>query len=195
MEADGVAVFPADTVYGLACNASSPSAIRRMYELKGRDLNVPSAVMFFRLDAALEAVKGIGKKLESALRRLLPGPVTVIVPNPSGLFPLATGQSGLGIRVPRLEGALQPLEAVGRPVLQTSANSSGEREPRQVPDIPGSIRLGVDLLLDVGPLAGVPSTVVDLGTYESNGNWRLLREAAVPRDRIDDALSSVWSAS
>jgi len=188
-------VFPADTVYGLACNASSPSAIRRMYELKGRDLNVPSAVMFFRLDAALEAVKGIGKKLESALRRLLPGPVTVIVPNPSGLFPLATGPSGLGIRVPRLEGALQPLEAVGRPVLQTSANSSGEREPRQVPDIPGSIRLGADLLLDVGPLAGAPSTVVDLGTYESNGNWRLLREAAVPRDRIDDALSSVWSAS
>jgi L-threonylcarbamoyladenylate synthase len=162
-----------------------------MYELKGRDPNAPSGVMFFMLETALRTLDVLGERTEQALRSLLPGPVTLVIRNPVGLFPLAAGPRGLGIRVPALDDVLAPLAAVNRPVLQTSANLSGRSEAIQLADIPGSIRLGADYMLDAGRLAGGPSTVVDLGDYESSGRWELIREGAVPRERIAEVLDSL----
>ena len=66
-------------------------------------------------------------------------------------------------------------------MLQTSANLSGGPDPRRLADVPASIREGADLVLDGGELPGVPSTVVDLGSYEEDGEWSVLREGAVTR--------------
>jgi L-threonylcarbamoyladenylate synthase len=180
----GVAVFPADTVYGLACDPDSASAIERMYALKGRSGARPSAVMFFSLEDALAALPDLGEMTVAALRRLLPGPVTAVVRNPAGRFALATGDRGLGLRVPRLEGALAPLADARVPVLQTSANETGGPDARRVNAIPEEIRSGADMVIDGGVLSGTPSTVVDLTTYEADGSWELLREAAVDRARV-----------
>jgi L-threonylcarbamoyladenylate synthase len=185
----GVAIFPADTVYGLACDPDSASAIGRMYALKGRPPDKPSAVMFFQLESALRSLPDMGALTEAALRRMLPGALTVVVPNPAGRFALATSERGLGIRVPKLERALAPLAATRLAVLQTSANLTGARDARSLSDIPTELRESVDIVLDGGPLSGKPSSVLDLTRYEQDGSWELLREAAVARERVAELLN------
>ena len=186
----GVAVFPADTVYGLACEPDSKEAVYRLYRLKGRKPDKPAAVMFFDLGLALAALPELAAATRDALARLLPGAVTVLVSNPAGRFPLAGGDdpSTLGLRVPRLEGELAPLAAVGWPVLQSSANLAGGPDPRRLDDVPEPIRAGADLVLDAGDLPGTPSTVVDLRRYAEAGEWRVVREGAVPAGAIADLL-------
>jgi L-threonylcarbamoyladenylate synthase len=187
----GVAVFPADTVYGLATEPDSREGVDRLYRLKGRPPDMPAAVMFFQLDVALAALPELGERTRAAVERLLPGALTLVLPNPARRYPLASGPAPerLGLRVPLLEGELAPLAAVGWPVLQSSANRSGEPDARRVADIDGSVRDGVDLVLDAGELPGTPSTVVDLAGYEADGNWELLREGAVPAAEVAAGLA------
>jgi L-threonylcarbamoyladenylate synthase len=185
----GVAIFPADTVYGLACNPGSTGSVERMYALKGRPPDQPSAVMFFQLDRALTALPDVGPRTENVLRELLPGAVTAVLPNPSSRYALAGG-TGVGLRVPRLEGALAPLAEARVAVLQTSANLTGEPPVRRLGDVDAGIMEGVDIVLDGGELSGTPSTVLDLTHYEQDGTWEILREGAVSRSRLSDLLSS-----
>ena len=183
--AGGVAVFPADTVYGLACAPDSERAVRRLYELKGRPPDKPAAVMFFALEPALAALPEMRPRTRRLLERLLPGGVTVLLPNPHERFPLACGPdpATLGLRVPDLPR----LRDVGVPVLQSSANPSGGAEARRLEDVPQAIRDGADLVLDGGELPGTPSTVVDLRAFEDAGEWRIVRPGAVPEERIAQA--------
>ena len=173
----GVVVFPADTVYGLACDPESEAAVRRLYELKGRAPDKPAAVMFFLPEPALES---LAPRTAAAARGLLPGAVTLLVPNPAGRFPLAGGGATLGLRVPDVP----LLRGVTRPVLQSSANEAGGPDARRLADVPERIRVGADLVIDGGELPGTPSTVIDLSRYEETGEWDVVREGAVPRDAV-----------
>jgi L-threonylcarbamoyladenylate synthase len=186
----GVALFPADTVYGLATEPDSREGIDRLYRLKGRRPDRPAAVMFFRLELALEALPELPHETRRALERLLPGGVTLLLPNRRHRFPLACepNKHALGIRVPKLTGTLAPLQEIPWPVLQSSANLSGEPDPRRVEDVDARIRAGVDLILDGGALPGTPSTVVDLTRYHDGGAFEILREGAVSVGEIGDAL-------
>ena len=192
VSAGGVAVFPSDTVYGLATAPDSEEGVARLYRLKGRSPGRPAAVMFFRLDVALDALPELGARTRAALQRLLPGGVTVLVPNPARRYPLACGADGetLGVRVPALEGALAPLAAASGPVLQSSANLSGGPDPRRLADVDDAIRAGVDLELDAGELPGTPSTVLDLTTFDADGRFRIAREGAVSAAEVTAALSA-----
>ena len=189
MGAHGVAVFPADTVYGLACQPDEAEAVRRLYRLKRRRPDKPAAVMFFDRELALTALPDVGERTGGALEALLPGPLTVLLPNPAHLFPLACGPEPdtLGLRVPALGGPLAPLAALQRPVLQSSANHAGGPDPQRVADVPAEIREGVDLVLDAGELPGTPSTVVDLRGYE-DGVWTVLREGAIGPAELAERL-------
>ncbi len=182
----GVAIFPADTVYGLATEPDSREGVERLYGLKGRVPDKPSAVMFFQLDSALAALPELGDRTRDALRRLLPGALTVVLPNPAKRYPLACGPEPdrLGLRVPALEGELAPLGAMGWPVLQSSANRSGQPDARTVEDIDAGVREGVDLVLDAGELPGTPSTVLDFSVWEMGGTFELVREGALPLDAV-----------
>jgi L-threonylcarbamoyladenylate synthase len=184
--AGGLVVFPADTVYGLACDPDNRFAVERMYLLKRRPLSKPSAVMFFAVELALAAVPTLGERTRAALRRLLPGPVSVLIPNPTGQFPLACGEdpATLGLRVPQV--AL--LAGSQRPVLQSSANRAGGPDPRRLDEIPPLFHAGADLILDGGELPGTPSTVVDLRGYEGDGSWSIVRLGAVQRETVAAAL-------
>jgi L-threonylcarbamoyladenylate synthase len=164
----GVALFPSDTVYGLACDPGNAAAIERMYALKGRDLAKPSALMVFSVDA----LPPLPPRVAAAARVLLPGPVTIVC-------------GPIGVRVPDV-----PLLAdVAVPVLQTSANAAGGPDPRTLAEVPRAIRDGADLVVDGGELPGTPSTVVDLTHYDDDGRWTILREGAVPRAAIAAALA------
>jgi L-threonylcarbamoyladenylate synthase len=188
----GVALFPADTVYGLATEPDSAEGVRRLYELKGRRPDRPAAVMFFRVELALEALPELPGPTRAAVERLLPGGLTLLLPNPANRFPLACADTPevLGLRVPSLDGALAPLAAVVWPVLQSSANRSGEPDARRIEAVDPSVRAGVDLVLDGGELPGTPSTVVDLTSYEKDGSFEVVREGAVPRNRVEAVLRS-----
>jgi L-threonylcarbamoyladenylate synthase len=177
----GVALFPADTVYGLATDATSREGVDRLYRIKGRRPDRPAAVMFFDLELALATLPELGERTRVALERLLPGPVTLVLPNPERRYPLAAGPTPdrIGLRVPSLTGALEPLAAARWPVLQSSANPSGGADARRLADVDASIRARVDMQLDGGELPGTPSTVVDLATYEETGDYSVLREGAV----------------
>jgi L-threonylcarbamoyladenylate synthase len=189
----GVAVFPADTVYGLACDPENAEAVRRLYELKGRPPAKPAAVMWFdreRALAALDAPEPLGPRTRAALDKLLPGAVTLLLPNPTHRFPLAAGpdpHAALGIRVPDLPA----LAAVARPVLQSSANVAGGPDARTLGEIPPPIRAHADLVLDAGPLPGTPSTVIDLRSYEQHARWTVVRQGAVAATEIARALDIV----
>lgn len=186
MGVEGVAVFPADTVYGLACEPESREGARRLYALKRRRPDQPAAVLFFQPSLALAALPELGPRTRDALLALLPGPVTLLLPNPAGRFPLACGPDTavLGLRVPALAPAIAALGAVRWPVLQSSANLAGKPEARRLADVDAGIRQGADLLLDAGELPGVPSTIIDLTSYEEAGVWTVVRDGALPPGAI-----------
>jgi L-threonylcarbamoyladenylate synthase len=189
----GVVVFPTDTVYGLGCDPTSEPAVKRLYELKGRPPARPAAVMFFALDSALGALGELRARERAALEALLPGPLTLLLPNRERRFPLACGSDPggsqtLGLRVPSLPARLAALATLDRPLLQSSANRSGGPEARRLRDVPASLRAGADLLLDGGELPGVASTVLDLRDYERSGEWRIVREGPVDRAELERAL-------
>jgi L-threonylcarbamoyladenylate synthase len=190
VQAGGIAVFPTDTVYGLGTHPDSVEGVHRLYWIKGRSPDRPAAVLFFDLERALAALPEIGLKTQAALSRLLPGAVTVLLPNPSTRFPLACGAEPgrLGLRVPRLDDRLAPLADVTVPVLQSSANPTGETDPRSLEDVDARIRRGADIELDAGVLPGTPSTVVDLTAYEDEGTFEVLREGALSADEVGASL-------
>ena len=167
-------LFPTDTVYGLATDPHSSEGVDRLFALKGRPQERPSAVMFFDLELALAALPELGERTRLALGRLLPGAVTVVLPNRARRFPLACGPEPerLGLRVPALEGALEPLREARGPVLQSSANPSGGPDAGSVAAVDGRIRAGVDLVLDAGELPGTSSTVALAGAVRGQRGLR-----------------------
>ena len=177
----GLAVIPTDTVYGLCCDPQNAAAVERLSRLKARPPGKPAALAFTSLQLALAALPELGERTRAALRALLPGPLTLLVPNPAGRFPLAGGEL-LGVRVIDLGLALD------RPILLTSANVAGEPDARTLAEVAAQIRNGVDLALDGGELPGTPSTVVDLGALEAGGDWRIVRQGACTRGAIECAL-------
>lgn len=187
----GVALFPADTVYGLACDPLDPTACDRLNEIKRRPPGKPAAVMFFTVEQALCALGDLSPRLRDALARLLPGPVTALVPNPTGLFPLAgpPDTDTLGVRVPALSPALEVLGGVAVPVLQSSANRSGGEEPRRLDDVDRAVRAAVDLGLDGGELPGRASTVLDLTRLDVDGSFEIVREGPLSADDVRRALA------
>jgi L-threonylcarbamoyladenylate synthase len=190
---DGTALLPTDTVYGIACDAASELGARRIYELKGRPADRPAAVMFLSLAAALAALPELATGERSAVRALLPGALTLLLPNRARRFPIACGPDPetLGLRVPALARPLAALGALDGAVLQSSANLSGQPDARRLGDVARELRDGVDMELDAGELPGVASTVIDLRDYERGGGWSVLRVGAVSREVIAEMLDGL----
>jgi len=155
-------ILPTDTVYGLCTTASSAQAVEALYRLKGRPGTQPTAILAGDLDALFEAVPEL-RASERILRALLPGPYTLVLPNPARRFPWLNGRrtDAIGVRVPELCGdAAAVVRRVGA-VVATSANLAGGPEPRTLEDVPAELRTAAAAELDGGELPGVASTVVD----------------------------------
>lgn len=183
----GVAVFPADGLYGLACDPLDPKAIARIHRIKGRDEGKPSAVLYFSPLAMREMVESLGPRTRAAASALLPGPVTLVVANSNRRYPLACRQdpSRLGLR---LIGG--PLAGAMCPLFQTSANLSGEPAPASFTEIAEAVVGAVDLAIDGGELTGLPSTVVDLTRFDETGGWAVLRQGGLAADDLAAILDA-----
>ena len=182
-------VLPTDTVYGLAADAYRWEPVRRLYRLKGRPESKPSALVVADVDLLLECVPELRGRAGTIARALLPGPYTLILPNPARRFLWLTGANpyAIGVRVPELpEAAIRVLEPVGA-VAATSANAPGGPDPRRVEDIPREILELAGAVVDAGELPGTPSTVLDFTHAEP----RVVREGAAPST---EALARVSAA-
>jgi L-threonylcarbamoyladenylate synthase len=186
--AGGVAVFPADGLYGLACDPLNPAAIARIHEIKGRDDGKPSAVLYFSPLAMRELVDGLGARTREAVGALLPGPVTLVLANPQHRYPLACREDHERLGVRLIDG---PLEGAMCPLFQTSANRSGDPAPALFADVPSEILTKVDVAIDGGPLAGLPSTVIDLSGFDDSGEWIVLREGGLARGDLATRLDGL----
>jgi L-threonylcarbamoyladenylate synthase len=191
--AGGVAVFPTDTVYGVCCDPENERAARRLYALKGRPATRPAAVMCFALEPALELLPEMDHDERVALTALLPGPVTLLLANPARRFAPAcrVDPATLGLRVPLLPEPLQALTSLSLPVMQSSANISGQPDACTLEQVPKSMRDGADLVLDGGALLGKPSTVIDLREYSAERRWHVLREGALSRSIVRETLMAL----
>jgi L-threonylcarbamoyladenylate synthase len=185
-------ILPTDTVYGLCASPYGEAPVRRAYELKGRDPSQPSAILAADVDMLFECVPELRSRVGPILRALLPGPLTLVVPNPAQRYRWLTGSNPdlIGVRVPQLPPTAVPILARVGAVMATSANLPGGRDPRTVGEIPGALIDGCEVVIDGGELPGTPSTVVDL----TGGEPRVLREGAVPAEdvlaRVSGAVSS-----
>jgi L-threonylcarbamoyladenylate synthase len=193
MAVGGVAVFPADTVYGLACDPATDDAVERLYAMKGRPLAKASAVMLFSVELAFAALPELGERERAAMEALMPGGVTFLLHNPARRFPLACGEdpTTLGLRVPALPPAASALRAVRWPILQSSANLAGEPEAQRLRDVDERLRAAADLVLDGGQLAGTASTVIDLRAFADGGAWAIVRHGMVADDVVAAALDGL----
>jgi L-threonylcarbamoyladenylate synthase len=183
----GVAVFPADGLYGLACDPLSATAIARVHEIKGRDDGKPSAVMYFSPLVMRELVGMMGERTRAVAGALLPGPVTLVIANPQRRYPLACREDRERLGV-RLIGG--PLVGAGVVLFQTSANRSGEPPASEFTALDPGVVSAADLAIDGGALAGSPSTVIDLTTFDATGDWRVLREGALSRAEVEARLAT-----
>jgi L-threonylcarbamoyladenylate synthase len=177
LRAGAAVLLPTDTVYGLAAEAARPRHAARVYEVKGRSEGQPSALVTADVDALLACLPELRGGLEAVVRALLPGPYTLVLPNPAERFRWLTGgrADAIGVRVPILPEPSRRVVAALTCVVATSANEPGGPSPASLDEVPARIRSACGAELDVGPLPGTPSTVLEL-TAEP----RVLREGAVP---------------
>jgi L-threonylcarbamoyladenylate synthase len=141
--------------------------------------------MYFSPWAMRELLADIGPRASDAAAKLLPGPVTLVIANPSYRYPLACREDPERLGVRLIEGSLA---GAMTPIFQTSANRSGDRPAVRFEDVPAEIADGVDLAIDGGELTGSPSTVIDLTELDSTGKWRVLREGGLPASRLEELL-------
>ena len=182
------AVLPTDTVYGLCASAYRADPVRALYRLKGRAEGQPSALLVAGFELMLECVPELRGRSETIARALLPGPYTLILPNPARRYPWLTGSrpDAIGLRVPVLSGPGRAvLDQVGV-VAATSANLPGGPDPASIEDVPEELRRGA-AVVDGGTLLGVPSTVLDLTESEP----RVVREGAASAAEALDRLRAL----
>ena len=186
VRAGGLVVLPTDTVYGLACSPYREAPVRALSELKDRAPAQPIALLAASVDELLECVPELRGKSALIARALLPGPYTLVFPNPARRYRWLAEET-IGVRVPELPAETARVVAAVGAVMATSANTHGGRDPRTVADVPAEIREACAAVVDGGQLRGVPSTVLDLTGDEP----RVLREGAVP---AVEALANVRRA-
>jgi len=171
LEKGGLIAYPTDTTYGIGCDIRDPRAIDRIYQLKSKDRKATLSFICSDLShlADYAVVSNTGFRM---MKRLLPGPYTFVL-RATKLPPkvLQTRQRSVGIRVPDHPIPLELVRLLGHPVVNTTANVSGQAPFTHAEDILDAFGHGLDLIIDGGPLAGELSTVIEI----DEENYTVLR--------------------
>jgi L-threonylcarbamoyladenylate synthase len=188
-----IVAFPTETVYGLGANALEESAVRRIFEAKGRPAHNPLIVHVASIEAARALTPGWSESAERLARRFWPGPLTLVLPKAAKIPDLVTaGLPTVGIRVPHHPVTHALLSAAGLPIAAPSANRSGEVSPTTAQHVARSLGDRVPLILDAGPTdIGIESTVVDV----SGGEATLLRPGAISSEQLAELVGPLKAAS
>jgi tRNA threonylcarbamoyl adenosine modification protein (Sua5/YciO/YrdC/YwlC family) len=162
LEKGGVIAYPTDTTYGIGCSILNKRGIERIYSIKQREKKKPFSFICYDLSDIARYAK-VSNFQYKVMKRLLPGAFTFVL-NATTIVPglLVTKQKTVGIRIPDNRICLAIVQALGHPIITTSANLSGE-EPIGDPSIVDQ-ELGkqLDLVVDGGILSAAVSSVVSL---------------------------------
>ena len=182
----GLVAFPTETVYGLGADASNPTAVERIFAVKGRPRAHPVIVHLAESTAIKAWAADVPSDAWTLAEAFWPGPLTLILPRADHVPDAVTGGAGtVGLRVPNQPLALELLSAFGGGIAAPSANRFGRVSPTTAPHVRADLGLDVDLILDGGPCAiGVESTIVAL----SRGRPRVLRLGGLSVEELCEAL-------
>jgi L-threonylcarbamoyladenylate synthase len=177
-------------VYGLATTALYSDAVLNLYRLKKRPVTQPTALLAPDVEMLFELVPELRGRAGLIARSLLPGPYTLVLPNPARRYSWLTGTNydAIGVRVPELPQQSAALLGRVSALAATSANLAGGSDPARLEDVPEELKEAAAVLIDGGELPGSPSTVIDFTGDEP----RVLREgAASGAEAIERALAAV----
>ncbi len=185
----GVVVYPTDTAYGFAVDATNPKAIARLYKLKGRGFDKPIHVIMPSIEWILKTVVVDTQSLK-VMNKFWPGPLTIVLPLHGHHKNLKriSGPTGLGIRFPKNQIAMQLASGLDRPITATSANLSGYDNTYSIAEVKQQFaksKQKPDFYLDGGKLKRIqPSTLVAI----AKGSVKMLREGPITEKQIRKAL-------
>ncbi len=183
LDSGGLVVAPTETRYGLLANADDSAALGRVFEIKGRRADVPTALFVTGFDMMVEFGEMTGSAIALA-KAFLPGPMTIVVKARKKWGPPRVVDGKVGLRLSSCRVIHGIMRRVPYPVTATSANLSGALEPHTVTEIKQMLAAGVELYLDAGPLTGVASTVIDC----TGPRPVILRPGAITADAISRVL-------
>jgi len=189
LRAGGLVAFPTETVYGLGADAASPTAVHRLFAVKGRPSDHPVIVHLGDAAQLDDWAVDVPDSARTLARACWPGPLTVVVRR-DGRVPDAVtgGLETVGLRVPDQPVALALLRSFGGGVAAPSANRFGRVSPTSAADVWADLGDDVDVVLDGGECAvGVESTVLDL----SGATPVLLRPGGVTREALTGCIGPV----
>ena len=182
-------IFPTETVYGLAADATNDDAIRHVFRAKGRAPKQPLPVQVVGVDSLAQAASFVSENAKYLADRYWPGPLTLVLPKSPGISNLVTGgKQTVGVRVPDHPVALALLKEVGGPIVATSANISGDKASMTAADAVSELGNDVSVVIDAGESRiGISSTVIDVSTVPP----RLLRRGTISLEEIRDSLGDI----
>ena len=177
---------PTETVYGLAADAARESAVRAVYDAKGRPEAKPLNVLVDGMDMVEAVCRDIPADAYRLAEAFWPGPLTMILWGNGSLPPIVpAGGETQGVRCPDHPDTLAVVRALGRPLACPSANLSGQPSPKSAEDVLARLGGRIDAVLDGGPCTvGVESTILDLTVTPC----RILRQGGLSREDIEAVL-------
>ena len=182
LEEEGLVALPTDTVYGLAADIFSGTALERLVDLKARPHDKPIPIFISSIDDLGKIALGVPEEAGRLAQRFWPGPLTLILNASAQISEAITAGTGtVGVRIPNLALIDLILKALDRPITGTSANKSGGANPVRPKDVVKGLRNQFDLLVDGGETgSNIPSTVLDCTQFP----LRIIRTGAVERGSI-----------
>lgn len=171
----GLILYPTDTVWGIGCDATNAEAVARIYALKQSE---NKHAMLVLCHSAEQVVRYVNRApgIAFEVMEMASSPLTLILPGAAGVAANLIPEEGtLGVRVPDHEFCQALLRRLGRPVVSTSANISGEKSPKTLPEIAREIVEGVDYVVNPrfqGRPTGKPSSIIAFG---EGGEVRVIR--------------------
>ncbi len=186
LQNNGVVIFPAQCLYGVAANALNTKAVEKVFQLKQRPLNKPILILIPNKNMLPDLVTTISKSAQKLMDAFWPGNLTLVFEAKNNIPQLLTANTGkIGIRIPVHPVAKALVEYIGIPITGTSANLSGRNGCSQIDQLAPSIIDPADLILDAGLLkGGKGSTIADVTAQDIN----IIREGAVSTRRINKIL-------
>ncbi len=180
-----VVAIPTDALYTLVADPFSLQAVGRVFQAKGREPQRALPLLVSGILMAEDLVKETSSRFYLLARRFWPGPLTIIVPGSARVPLRVTGNTGrLALRHSRSAVAQALLEAIGQPLISTSANISGQPTCRSGIDVFGTMDGRLALVLGGGLCVGEGPTTVDI----TEPYWKLIKEGAISEKDIDECL-------
>jgi len=188
LRSGGLGAFPTETVYGLGADASSASAMAKLYAVKRRPADHPVIVHFASADTAFGWAREVPESARKLANAFWPGPLTVVLKRSQKAQDFVTGgQETVGLRLPSHPVARELLQLFGSGVAAPSANRFGRVSPTTAAHVRADLGADVELVLEGGPSeVGIESTIVDL----SGAAPVLLRPGRITRFDIGNVLGS-----